>query len=232
MSIYDIPLTTIGGDPLDLAQFRGTAMLVVNVASRCGLTGQYEGLQRLHERFSVRGLSVLGVPCNQFGEQEPGTAGEIVGFCSREYGVSFPLTAKLEVNGRRRHPLYEVLTAVADARGEAGDVEWNFEKFVVSPLGEVVGRFRPRVTPEDAELLAAIEAVLPRPAGDVWVVKRASEVRPGERVRLATGTRMTVTRIDRPFFDNDEMLALIEDSSLRWLSRPMNITAEVEVLGP
>jgi glutathione peroxidase len=230
VSIYEIPLTRIDGDPLDLAQFRGTALLVVNVASRCGLTGQYEGLQRLHERLSVRGLSVLGVPCNQFGEQEPGTAGEIVGFCTREYGVSFPLTAKLEVNGRRRHPLYRALTATADAGGEAGDVEWNFEKFLVSPFGEVVARFRPRVEPEDDELLAAIEAVLPEPARDAWIVKRASEVRPGERVRLSSGTSMTVTRIDRPFLDNEEMLALIEDSSVRWLSRPLKATAEVEVL--
>lgn len=154
-------LSTLAGDPLDAAALDGRAVLVVNVASRCGLTPQYTGLEHLQERYGERGLTVLGVPCNQFGEQEPGSAEEIQTFCSTTYGVSFPMTEKLEVNGPGRHPLYDTLSATADAAGEAGDVQWNFEKFLISPDGRPVARFRPAVEPESAELVAAIEAELP-----------------------------------------------------------------------
>jgi glutathione peroxidase len=154
-------MQTLDGGVLDLAQFSGRATLVVNVASRCGLTPQYEALQRLHERFEPRGFSVIGVPCNQFGEQEPGSPEQIAAFCSGEYDVSFPLTAKLDVNGPHRHPLYHELTSTTDAEGRNGDVQWNFEKFLVSPAGRVVGRFRPVTEPESPEIITAIEAVLP-----------------------------------------------------------------------
>ncbi len=152
-------LETLDGGALDLADLRGRPTLIVNVASRCGLTPQYEGLQRLYERYADRGLTVIGVPCNQFGEQEPGTPDEIAAFCSENYGVTFPLTAKLDVNGPNRHPLYEELTATPDSEGEAGDVTWNFEKFLVAPDGSVT-RFRPLVPPDDPELVAAIERLL------------------------------------------------------------------------
>ena len=154
-------LCAIDGQRLDPAVVDGKAVLVVNVASRCGLTPQYEGLERLQAQFGDAGFTVLGVPCNQFAGQEPGTAEEIQEFCSATYGVSFPLTEKLAVNGQQRHPLYEQLTAVADSEARAGEVDWNFEKFLVSPAGEIVARFRPQTTPEDSELIEAIERVLP-----------------------------------------------------------------------
>jgi glutathione peroxidase len=154
-------LSSIDGQPLGPGLVDGKAVLVVNVASMCGLTPQYEGLERLQARFGEAGFTVLGVPCNQFAGQEPGTPEEIQQFCSATYGVSFPLTEKLDVNGRRRHPLYERLTAVDDADGRAGEVDWNFEKFLISPTGEVVARFRPTVTPEDPQVTDAIERVLP-----------------------------------------------------------------------
>jgi glutathione peroxidase len=160
MGVYDLQVPALDGDVLDLAQFAGRAALVVNVASRCGLTPQYEALQRLHERFEPRGFSVLGVPCNQFGEQEPGGPEEIAAFCSGTYAVTFPLTAKLDVNGPGRHRLYQELTSAPDADGQVGDVQWNFEKFLVSPAGRVVGRFRPLTEPESPEVLTAIEAAL------------------------------------------------------------------------
>ncbi|MET9347986.1 glutathione peroxidase [Streptomyces termitum] len=159
MSLYDIPLTSLAGEPVTLADFRDRAVLVVNVASKCGLTPQYEGLERLQKTYGGRGLTVVGVPCNQFLGQEPGTADEIAEFCSATYGVTFPLLAKTEVNGDGRHPLYAELTKVADASGEAGDVQWNFEKFLISADGGVT-RFRPRTEPEAPEVVAAIEALL------------------------------------------------------------------------
>ena len=161
MTIFDV--TVPGGtDPsVQLGPRPGVATLVVNVASKCGLTPQYNGLERLQERFAGRGFTVLGVPCNQFGGQEPGTADETAEFCSATYGVTFPLTEKVEVNGEDRHPLYQTLTAVPDAAGEAGDITWNFEKFLVAPGGDVVARFRPQVEPESDEVVAAIEANLP-----------------------------------------------------------------------
>jgi glutathione peroxidase len=160
-SPFDIELMGLDGTPLDRAALRGRAVLVVNVASQCGLTPQYAGLEELHRRYAAAGFSVLGVPCNQFAGQEPGTAEEIASFCSTTYGTTFPMTEKLEVNGQRRHPLYQQLTAVPDADGRAGDVEWNFEKFLVSPTGAVVARFRPPVEPDAPELIAAIEPLLP-----------------------------------------------------------------------
>ena len=158
---YEIPLTTLGGQSTNLSEYRGKALLIVNVASKCGLTPQYAGLQSLHERYGSKGLCVLGFPCNQFGAQEPGSAEEIEAFCSANYGVSFTMFAKLEVNGEGRHPLYSQLTEVVDAEGQAGDVQWNFEKFLVSREGEVQ-RFRPKTAPDDPGLTAAIEAALPQ----------------------------------------------------------------------
>jgi glutathione peroxidase len=161
MSIYDPPLHSLTGDPTSVGDYRGKALLVVNVASKCGLTPQYEGLERLQKTYGDKGFTVLGFPCNQFGEQEPGTSEEIATFCSATYGVTFPMFEKVEVNGDHRHPVYEELTAVPDADGEAGDIQWNFEKFLVSPDGEIVQRFRPMVDPEAPEVTDAIEANLP-----------------------------------------------------------------------
>ena len=161
MSIYDVGIKTLDGSPADLSEYKGQALLMVNVASKCGLTPQYAGLEALHEKYHERGFSVLGFPCNQFMGQEPGTADEIQTFCSTTYGVTFPLFEKLDVNGPDRHPLYTTLTSHPDATGEAGDIKWNFEKFLVSPDGEVVARFRPLVEPEAEELVQAVEAALP-----------------------------------------------------------------------
>lgn len=161
MSIYDLPLRSLRGEPTSIGEHRGKALLVVNVASRCGLTPQYEGLERLHESYADRGFAVLGFPCNQFGAQEPGSPEEIASFCSTTYGVTFPMFEKVEVNGEDRHPVYQELTAFPDADGEAGDVQWNFEKFLLSPAGEIVHRFRPMVDPEAPEVVDAIEAQLP-----------------------------------------------------------------------
>ena len=161
MSIYDIPVNTLKGEPATLAEHKGKALLIVNVASKCGLTPQYEGLEKMHEELSDRGFSVIGVPCNQFKGQEPGSAEDIEQFCSMTYGVTFPLLEKTDVNGPDRHPLFEELTKVADDEGHSGDIRWNFEKFLVSPEGEVVKRFSPLTAPEDPELRKAVEAVLP-----------------------------------------------------------------------
>jgi glutathione peroxidase len=161
--LADLPVTTLSGEPTTFgALTAGQATLVVNVASKCGLTPQYAGLEALHEELAGRGFTVLGFPCNQFGGQEPGTTDEIAEFCSTTYGVTFPLTDKIEVNGSERDPIYARLTEVADAEGAAGDIQWNFEKFLIDPDGAVVGRFRPRTEPDAPELRAAIEAVLPR----------------------------------------------------------------------
>ncbi len=161
MALFDATIDNLDGTPADLHQLEDKAVLIVNVASKCGLTPQYEGLEHLQERYGDKGFTVLGVPCNQFMGQEPGSAEEIQTFCSTTYGVTFPLTEKIEVNGDDRHPLYETLTAVPDAAGEAGDITWNFEKFLVAPGGDVVARFRPQVEPESDEVVAAIEANLP-----------------------------------------------------------------------
>ena len=157
MPLLDVPVTTLDGRETTLAEHSGETLLIVNVASKCGFTKQYAGLEALHERYADRGFAVLGFPCNQFGGQEPGTAEEIQEFCSTTFGVTFPLYAKVEVNGPDRHPLYAELTETADADGAAGDVQWNFEKFLVSRDGSTVTRFRAKVTPEDAELVEALE---------------------------------------------------------------------------
>jgi glutathione peroxidase len=160
MSLYDHEINRLDGTPLDLHEYEDKALLIVNVASKCGLTPQYEGLEKLHEQYGDRGFSVLGVPCNQFLGQEPGSAEEIATFCSTTYGVTFPLAEKVDVNGEARHPLFDELTQVPDAEGNAGDVAWNFEKFLVAPGGAVT-RFRPQVEPQDPSIVAAVEAALP-----------------------------------------------------------------------
>ena len=162
MTLNNIALTTLDGRPTTLAELSDGATLVVNVASKCGLTPQYTALERLAKDYRERGLTVVGVPCNQFMGQEPGTADEIQEFCSTTYGVTFPLLEKTDVNGDDRHPLYAELTKAADDSGEAGDIQWNFEKFLLAPGGRVVNRFRPRTAPDAPEVVAAIEAVLPR----------------------------------------------------------------------
>jgi glutathione peroxidase len=159
--VLEAPVKTLHGEPASLADYKGEAMLIVNVASKCGYTPQYAQLEELQQRYVDRGFTVLGFPCNQFGQQEPGTADDIARFCSLTYGVTFPLFEKIDVNGPHRHPLYAELTAVADADGKAGDVEWNFEKFLVSPNGDVVARFRSGTAPDAPEVVAAIESVLP-----------------------------------------------------------------------
>ena len=161
MSVYEISINKLDGSPELLKEQEGKTTLMVNVASKCGLTPQYEGLERIHERYADRGFSVIGFPCNQFLEQEPGTPEEIQTFCSMTYGVTFPLSDKIEVNGDNRHPLYARLEDVADAEGHTGDIRWNFEKFLVAPDGKVLARFAPQVDPEDPELVTAIEASLP-----------------------------------------------------------------------
>jgi glutathione peroxidase len=159
--VYDIPLRTLSGEPTTLAPFQGKVVLIVNVASKCGLTPQYRGLERLQERFAASGFTVVGFPCNQFGGQEPGTAEEIRTFCSTTYGVTFPMMAKVDVNGPDRHPLYTELVTAQDATGTAGDIQWNFEKFLLDPAGKVIGRFRPTTAPEDDAVTSAIQAALP-----------------------------------------------------------------------
>jgi glutathione peroxidase len=161
LSLYDIPLTTLDGQPGSLGDLAGKTLLVVNVASKCGLTPQYNGLERLQERFAERGFSVVGFPCNQFGGQEPGTGEEIAQFCSASYGVTFPMFEKLDVNGPRQHPVYAELTALPDGGGSAGEVQWNFEKFLISPDGKPLARFRSLTDPESDEVVEAIEANLP-----------------------------------------------------------------------
>ena len=160
MSVYDVPIKSLYGTAGVLADQRGKVTLLVNVASFCGLTPQYEGLEKLYERFGDQGFSVVGIPCNQFGAQEPGTADEIKTFCSTNFNVTFPLSEKIEVNGDGRHALYQQLTPNADAEGHAGDIRWNFEKFLVSRDGEVLERFSPMVEPENADVVGAIEKAL------------------------------------------------------------------------
>jgi glutathione peroxidase len=161
MSLRDIPVRTLADTPTTLAELAGDkATLVVNVASRCGLTPQYAGLVRLHQRFGDRGFTVVGVPCNQFAGQEPGSAEQIQEFCVTTYGVDFPLLEKADVNGEGRHPLYSTLVSAADASGTAGDVQWNFEKFLLDREGNVVARFRPRTDPEDLTVVEAIEKAI------------------------------------------------------------------------
>jgi glutathione peroxidase len=159
-SPLDVEIGALQGGRADLGQYAGQVVLIVNVASRCGLTPQYAGLERLYEKYADRGFTVLGVPCNQFMGQEPGSAEEIAEFCSATYGVTFPMTEKIEVNGTGRHPLYDRLTGFADAGGHSGDIRWNFEKFLLGRDGAVVARFSPQTEPDAAELVTAVEAQL------------------------------------------------------------------------
>ena len=160
MSIYSHDIAGLDGTPNILPSLSGKVTLVVNVASKCGLTPQYEGLENLQKEFGARGFTVLGIPCNQFKGQEPGSAEEIQTFCSTTYGVTFPLSEKIEVNGGGRHPLYAELTAKADAEGADGDIRWNFEKFLVGRDGNIIARFSPMVAPEADELRSAVVAAL------------------------------------------------------------------------
>jgi glutathione peroxidase len=160
VSIYDLAVNNLDGTPADLHDYDGKVALVVNVASKCGLTPQYTALEAVYEKYADQGFTVLGFPCNQFLGQEPGTSDEIAEFCSVNYNVTFPLFEKIEVNGDDRHPIYAELTKQVDEKGEAGDITWNFEKFLVAGDGEVVARFRPQVVPDADEVIAAIEANL------------------------------------------------------------------------
>jgi len=159
--VFDVTIGALDGGSANLGQYRGRTLLVVNVASKCGLTPQYANLQQLYQTYADRGLVVLGVPCNQFGAQEPGSPLEIRAFCETSFGITLPITEKVDVNGETRHELFRLLTEVPDADGNAGDVRWNFEKFLVDPHGEVVARFRPLTDPLAPELVAAVEKYLP-----------------------------------------------------------------------
>jgi glutathione peroxidase len=161
MAVRDISVNTLSGQPDSLGAHAGKTLLIVNVASKCGLTPQYTALQQVYDQYADRGLEVLGFPCNQFGAQEPGSPDEIQEFCSINYGVTFPMFEKIDVNGPDRHPLYDELTKTADVEGHDGDIRWNFEKFLISPTGEIVARYSPVVTPDDPAIISDIEANLP-----------------------------------------------------------------------
>jgi glutathione peroxidase len=159
--LLDLPIARLDGTATTLGELTGgKPALLVNVASKCGLTPQYAGLEQLQETYGERGFTVVGLPCNQFMGQEPGSAEEIQEFCSATYGVTFPMTEKIEVNGEGRHPLYAELTGTPNEQGEAGDVQWNFEKFLLAADGTVLSRFSPRVEPQDPVITSAIEAVV------------------------------------------------------------------------
>jgi glutathione peroxidase len=160
--IWDVPLKTLSGQPTTLAAYKGKAVLVVNVASACGLTPQYAALEAVQDKYASKGFTVVGFPCNQFGGQEPGTAEEIETFCSTNYGISFPIMEKVEVNGEAKSPVYNKLTPIADAKGHAGDIRWNFEKFLISADGQSITRFHPKTPPDDPTVIGAIEAALPK----------------------------------------------------------------------
>ncbi len=229
---FDLELGGLDGAELDLDALAGQTVLVVNVASRCGLTPQYAGLERLQGRYRDGGFSVLGdpvQPVRQPGAREPRT---------RSRPSARPPTARPSRSARRststvrhRHPLYEQLVDTPDGDGRAGDVDWNFEKFLVSPSGEVVARFRPGVDPESDEVVEAIERVLSGSGvrAEDWETVPASEVQPGDRVRAHQDLELTATRIERPFLGRDEMLALIESSQAGWLKVPVMADAAVEV---
>ena len=160
MSIYATTISSLNGAGNPVASALGSVSLIVNVASKCGLTPQYEALETLQKNYSSKGFTVIGVPCNQFMGQEPGTPEEIATFCSSTYGVTFPLTEKVDVNGDNRHPLFAALSSVADGEGVDGDIRWNFEKFLVNRDGNVVARFHPKTAPDAPEVIAAIESAL------------------------------------------------------------------------
>ena len=161
MSLLDTPIARLDGSPSTLGEITGRQpALLVNVASKCGLTPQYAVLEKLQERYGPRGFTVVGLPCNQFGGQEPGSADEIEQFCSATYGVTFPMTEKIDVNGGGRHPIYDLLTATPDEQGRSGDITWNFEKFLIDGSGSVIARFRPQTEPDDPALIGALESLL------------------------------------------------------------------------
>lgn len=159
-TFHDFDVVTIDGQPKKLSDFKGKTLLVVNVASRCGLTPHYTGLEELHRKYASQGFSVLGFPCNDFGAQEPGTETEIKEFCQTKYEITFPLFKKLHVKGPEQAPVYKFLTSQSSAPDGAGDIQWNFAKFVVGPEGQVRARFAPKVEPSAAELVGAIESTL------------------------------------------------------------------------
>ncbi|HET6560326.1 MAG TPA: glutathione peroxidase [Marmoricola sp.] len=163
MSTHEQKIARLDGTPSTLGEITGgNAALVVNVASRCGMTPQYSVLEELHEQYAPRGFTVVGVPCNQFGGQEPGSSEEIAEFCSATYGVTFPMTEKVDVNGEQRHPLFAELTQVPREGKEAADVSWNFEKFLLDAAGRPVARFSSQTQPDDPEVVEAVEALLTR----------------------------------------------------------------------
>ena len=162
LAMWNTPLKTLQGQPTSLASYKGKALLVVNVASKCGMTPQYTQLEALQKVYGPKGFTVVGFPCNQFGGQEPGSPEQIAEFCSATYGVTFPMMEKVDVNGAARHPIYQELTAIPDASGHKGDIRWNFEKFVVSADGTQITRFQPQTKPDDPTVVAAVEAALPR----------------------------------------------------------------------
>jgi glutathione peroxidase len=161
-AMWTAPIKTLRGKPLAIADYKGKALLLVNVASQCGNTPQYTALEALQKKYEPKGFTVIGFPCNQFGGQEPGSPEEIEKFCSSNYGITFPITEKIEVNGPARHEVYKSLTPIADASGHTGDIRWNFEKFVVSADGTKVTRFSPKTKPDDPAVIAAVEAALPK----------------------------------------------------------------------
>jgi glutathione peroxidase len=158
--IWEVPLKTLDGKPATLAEYKGKTILLVNVASKCGLTPQYEQLEALQKKYEGKGFTVLGFPCNQFAGQEPGSAEEIHEFCSKTYGVTFPMFEKIDVNGQNRHAIYKELTRINDGGGKAGDIQWNFEKFVIASDGKHVTRFRPQTKPDDPAVVQTIETSL------------------------------------------------------------------------
>jgi glutathione peroxidase len=159
--IWNLPLKTLQGKDAKLADYKGKAIMIVNVASQCGNTPQYATLEALQKKYEAQGFTVLGFPCNQFGSQEPGSSEEIATFCATNYGITFPIFTKIEVNGPGRSDVYKALTPIADATGRNGDIQWNFEKFVISADGTKVTRFAPRTKPEDPAVIAAVEQALP-----------------------------------------------------------------------
>jgi glutathione peroxidase len=160
--MWNAAIKTLDGKPTSLASYKGKALMLVNVASKCGNTPQYATLEALQKKYEPKGFTVIGFPCNQFGGQEPGTAEEIHTFCATNYGITFPIMEKIEVNGDGRHDIYKALAPIADASGHSGDIRWNFEKFVVSADGTKITRFSPRTTPDDPTVIAAVEASLPK----------------------------------------------------------------------
>ena len=163
LQMWNVPIKTLDGKDKKLGDFKGKALMLVNVASKCGLTPQYTTLEALQKKYGPQGFTVIGFPCNQFGGQEPGSAEEIQQFCSTTYGITFPMMEKIEVNGPGRHEIYKSLTPLKDASGHDGDIRWNFEKFVVSADGTKITRFAPKTKPDDPTVIAAVEAALPKP---------------------------------------------------------------------